>query len=215
SLVPRCLAGSIMTRRKKDPLRPLTEDEQQALTRLGRSRTAPAAQVARAKTLLAVADGADYQAAARAVGRRSGDAVARLVSRFNGEGLDALRPRHGGGHPVRYDQTARERIVREAQRTPTPGADGTAPRAPPTPPGRSPRCRRRCAPPRMACRPSRRTPSGRSSTRPATAISAAAPGAPPARPSASARPGPWLSPTPTPRRKKADRGGVHAGRFAG
>ena len=115
-----------MTRRKKDPLRPLTEDEQQALTRLSRSRTAPAAQVARAKTLLAVADGADYQAAARAVGRRSGDAVARLVSRFNGEGLDALRPRHGGGHPVRYDQAARERIVREAQRTPTPEADGTA-----------------------------------------------------------------------------------------
>jgi len=115
-----------MTRRKKDPLRPLTEDEQQALTRLSRSRTAPATQVTPAKALLAVAEGADYQAAAHAVGRRSGDAVARLVSRFNAEGLDALRPRHGGGHPVRYDQQARERIVREAQRTPTPQADGTA-----------------------------------------------------------------------------------------
>ena len=115
-----------MTRRKKDPLRPLADGEQQTLTRLSRSRTAPAAQVSRAKALLAVANGEDYQAAARAAGRRSGDAVARLVSRFNAEGLDATRPRHGGGHKVRYGRQARERIVREAQRTPTPQADGTA-----------------------------------------------------------------------------------------
>jgi transposase len=115
-----------MTRRKKDPLRPLTESEQRDLTHLGRSRTAPAAEVTRANILLAVAGGAGYQAAARAVGRRSGDAVARLVSRFNAEGLDAVRARPGGGRPVVYDQRARERIVREARRAPTPEADGTA-----------------------------------------------------------------------------------------
>jgi transposase len=115
-----------MTRRKRDPLRPLTKEEQRALTRLRRSRTAPAAEVTRATLLLAVAGGADYQAAARAVGRRSGDAVARLVARFNAEGLDALRPRHGGGHPIQYDRQARRRILREAQRKPTPEADGTA-----------------------------------------------------------------------------------------
>jgi|SRR5262245_50895 len=115
-----------MTRRKKDPLRPLTGDEQQELTKLGRSSTAPAAEVTRAKVLLAVADGASYQAAARAAGRRSGDAVAHLVARFNAEGLDAVRPRHGGGHPVTYGQQARERILREARRVPTPEADGTA-----------------------------------------------------------------------------------------
>jgi len=115
-----------MTRRKKDPLRPLTDAEQQALTTLSRSGTAPAAEATRAKLLLAVAAGADYQAAARAVGRRSGDAVARLVGRFNAEGLDAVRPRHGGGHPVTYDRRARGRILREARRTPTPDADGTA-----------------------------------------------------------------------------------------
>src|SRR5262249_26971011 len=34
--------------------------------------------------------------------------------------------RHGGGHPVRYDQQARERILRQARRVPTPEADGTA-----------------------------------------------------------------------------------------
>ena len=115
-----------MTRRKKDPLRPLTKKEQRLLAQLSRSRTAPAAEVTRATLLLAVAGGDDYQAAARAVGRRSGDAVARLVARFNAEGLDAVRPRHAGGQPVRYDQQARQRILREAQREPTPEADGTA-----------------------------------------------------------------------------------------
>ena len=115
-----------MTRRKRDPLRPLTKDEQRALVRLRWRRTAPAAEASRAAILLAVAGGADYQAAARAAGRRSGDAVARLVARFNAEGLDALRPRHRGGQPVRYDQRARRRILREARRKPTPQADGTA-----------------------------------------------------------------------------------------
>jgi transposase len=115
-----------MTRRKIDPLRPLTKQEQHALTSLSRCRTAPAAEVTRAAILLAVAGGANYQAAAQAVGRRSGDAVARLVARFNAEGLAAVRPRHGGGHPIQYDQQARQRILREAQRKPTPEADGTA-----------------------------------------------------------------------------------------
>jgi transposase len=115
-----------MTRRKIDPLRPLTSNERRVLKRLSRSQTAPAAEVARATILLAVADGADYQAAAHAVGRRSGDAVARLVARFNAEGLDAIRPRHGGGRPITYDQQARQRILQEAQRKPTPEADGTA-----------------------------------------------------------------------------------------
>jgi transposase len=115
-----------MARRKKDPLRPLTKKERRYLALLSRSRTAPAAEVTRAALLLAVADGADYQAAARAVGRRSGDAVARLVARFNVDGFAAVRPRHAGGQPVRYDQQARQRILREAQRKPTPEADGTA-----------------------------------------------------------------------------------------
>src|SRR5262249_50872309 len=76
--------------------------------------------------LLAVARGDDYQAAARSVGRRSGDAVSHLVARFNAEGLGALTPRHGGGRRPDYDQAARERILRAAARPPTPQADGTA-----------------------------------------------------------------------------------------
>src|SRR5215217_1632392 len=98
-----------MTRRKKDPLRPLTSDERSELTRLSRSRSVAAAQNTRARLLLAVTDGSDYQTAAASVGRKSGDAVARLVARFNREGMEALVPRHGGGHVPTYDPPARER----------------------------------------------------------------------------------------------------------
>jgi transposase len=115
-----------MSRRRKDPLRVLTDDGRRELTRLSRSRTAPAVRVARAVILLAVADGADYQQAARAAGRKSGDAVSHLVAQFNREGLAALDPHHGGGHKPTYDTAATDRIRREAARTPTPEADGTA-----------------------------------------------------------------------------------------
>jgi transposase len=115
-----------MSRRKKDPLRVLTEQEQQTLQQISRSQTAPAVQVARAKMLLLVAQGADYQDAARAVGRRSLTAVSDLVARFNQEGLPALSPRHGGGQKKVYGQKERERILKEYARTPTPEADGTA-----------------------------------------------------------------------------------------
>jgi transposase len=115
-----------MSRRKKDSLRPLTDDERDTLGQLSRSQAAPAAEVTRAKLLLLVASGAAYQDAARAVGRQSGDAVSALVGRFNREGLTALAPRHGGGRRRVYDQQARARILAEAQRTPTPERDGTA-----------------------------------------------------------------------------------------
>lgn len=115
-----------MSRRKNDPLRPLTADERDALTQSSRSQAAPAATVARAKMLLAVAAGSNYQEAAQAVGRKSGDPVSALVARFNREGLTALTPRHGGGRRRVYDSQARTRILREAQRVPTPEHDGTA-----------------------------------------------------------------------------------------
>src|SRR3954471_4796718 len=115
-----------MSRQKKDPLRELTGPERQGLDQLSRSQAAPAVEVTRAKLLLAVARGDDYQAAAHSVGRRSGDAVSHLVARFNSEGLAALTPRHGGGREALYDQAAARRILGEVERTPTPEADGTA-----------------------------------------------------------------------------------------
>jgi len=75
-----------MSRRRKDPLRPFTEDERRHLTRISRATALPAVHVARATILLAVADGSDYQSEARAAGRKSGDTVSHLVTRFNREG---------------------------------------------------------------------------------------------------------------------------------
>ena len=62
-----------MSRRHKDPLRSLSEAERTSLWRLSRSQSAPAAQVARARALLAVAEGQSYTAAAQLVGREVGD----------------------------------------------------------------------------------------------------------------------------------------------
>jgi len=112
--------------RQKEPLRPLTAAERVALEQVARARSEQAERVARAKALLAVAAGKRFTEAAHEVGRRSGDAVAQLVARFNAEGLAALDPRHGGGPPVVYDAAARERILQEFGRTPDRERDGTA-----------------------------------------------------------------------------------------
>jgi transposase len=82
--------------------------------------------VAWAKALLAVAEGQSFTAAAKAAGRRSGDAVAQLIARFNEEGLAALEPRHGGGPAPKYGAAEQERILREARRKPEVAQDGTA-----------------------------------------------------------------------------------------
>jgi transposase len=115
-----------MSRRRKDPLRALTDGEQASLEQLGRATSAPAGIVTRARALLAVAAGCSYTEAARRVGRRSGDAVGDLVSRFNREGLAAIEPRHGGGPRVKYGAAERERILAEVRRTPDRARDKTA-----------------------------------------------------------------------------------------
>jgi transposase len=86
----------------------------------------PAEIVTRAKLLLTVAEGTEFQKAAETHGRKSGDAVAHLVARFNREGLAALQPRHGGGPAILYNEPEQQRILQEFQRTPTPELDGTA-----------------------------------------------------------------------------------------
>jgi transposase len=106
-----------MSRRQKEPLRPLSGAERTFLLRLSRSQGAPAAQVARARALLAVADGQSYTTAATLVGRRTGDTVARWVAGFN---------RDGGGHRIRYGEVEQRRIVAEVARVPDRARDGTA-----------------------------------------------------------------------------------------
>src|SRR5258708_9131374 len=115
-----------MRGRTKDPLRALSAEEQTEVERRSRSGWEPAAVVAHAKAVRAVANGASYTTAARAAGRRSGDAVAHLVARFNREGVAALLPRHGGGPATRYGPPEQARILREFRRPPDRETDGTA-----------------------------------------------------------------------------------------
>src|SRR5215204_5782003 len=114
-----------MSCHQKDPLRPLTADERQELTRLSRSLSAPAAQVERARALLAIADGASDTTAAHQVGRRHTETLSAWVSRFNRDGLAAVRPGHGGGARIRSGADAQQRILAEWARTPQREPDGT------------------------------------------------------------------------------------------
>src|SRR5881397_2543280 len=100
-----------MSRHQTDRLRPLTAAERKELTRLSRSLSAPAAQVERARALLAIAEGASYTAAAHQVGRRHNETISAWVSRFNRDGLAAVRPGHGGGPRIRYGADAQQRIL--------------------------------------------------------------------------------------------------------
>jgi len=115
-----------MTRRKKAPLRSLSDEEQTQLKKLRRSQSQPTASVLRAKAILAVAEGYDYRSAAQQVGLRCGDTVSKWVSRFNIEGLTFLQPRHGGGAVVQYSEREKQRILTEFQRQPERHTDGTA-----------------------------------------------------------------------------------------
>ncbi len=73
-----------------------------------------------------MAEGKSYTEAAKAAGRRSGDAVSKLVSRFNREGVAALEPGHGGGRRTIYAAPERERILEEVRRKPEREKEGTA-----------------------------------------------------------------------------------------
>ena len=115
-----------MSRHRKDPLRPLTPDERAQLMRLSRSHRAPAAEVDRARALLAIAEGASYTAAAHLVGRGHNETISAWVSRFNREGLAAVRPHHGGGARIRYGAQAQRRILAEWARPPQREQDGSA-----------------------------------------------------------------------------------------
>jgi transposase len=114
-----------MTRKKKDTLRGLTEEERNWLERISRSQSDPAVHVIRSKEILAVAGGSDYTEAAHLAGMKSGDTVSRLVKRFNQEGLGAIQPKHGGGPVVKYSVSERDRVLREVRRQPDPEKDGT------------------------------------------------------------------------------------------
>jgi hypothetical protein len=65
-----------MSRRQKEPLRALSDEERKTLSRLSRSHRAPSVRGAHATARRAVAEEQSYTAAAKQVGRRNGDTVA-------------------------------------------------------------------------------------------------------------------------------------------
>ena len=115
-----------MARPPKEPLRTLTQAERQELSVLARSRSAPADRIARAKEILAVAEGQTFGQAAHHAGRTSRQAVARLVRRFNQEGMAAVAGHHGGGPAVVYGTEEQARILQEFARPPDREQDQTA-----------------------------------------------------------------------------------------
>jgi transposase len=115
-----------MARLPKQPLRPLTQDERTQLEALAHSRSAPADRIARAKEILAVADGSDFTHAALAAGHSARQGVAALVVRFNIEGMRAIQGHHGGGPAILYGPEEQARILEEFARTPDREKDQTA-----------------------------------------------------------------------------------------
>ena len=114
-----------MTRPSGAPLRALTDEERDTLKAVARSRSEAAEVVGRAKSLIAVADGADFAAGARAGGRKSGYGVGKLVRRFNQAGLQALLTKPGCGRKATYTPDLRAKVLEEFRRTPDRERDGS------------------------------------------------------------------------------------------
>jgi transposase len=101
----------VMGRPPKNPLRHFKKGEKTELERISRSHIESFERVARAKALLAVSQGHTYQNAAFLSGRRSDQAVSKLVLRFNQRGLDALDSLHGGGFKTIYGPKEKQQIL--------------------------------------------------------------------------------------------------------
>ena len=82
-------------------LRPLTGEEEAAVDRLARSRTAPARAVERARIVWLAHQGRRVPAAAREVGV-SEQTARRWLGRFNDRGLDGLADSPRAGRPPTY-----------------------------------------------------------------------------------------------------------------
>ncbi len=108
------------------PLRPLTNPEQQELQRVSRAPSESVMRHQRAIALLAVDAGKTLSDAARAAGWKVSDTVTRLIRRFNERGLAALDDLPRSGHPRSYGPVERTRIEQELRRSPLLKEDGTA-----------------------------------------------------------------------------------------
>jgi transposase len=109
-----------------EPLRALTEAERQRLQALVRARSERLDARQRAVALLAVAQGASREAAARQAGYAHGYTVSRLIHRFNARGLAVLLIAPGRGRKPTDDAAERQQILDVLQQTPNREQDQSA-----------------------------------------------------------------------------------------
>jgi len=107
-------------------LRPLSDAERRALESMVKASSERVDRRRRAQAVLEVAQLPNFAAAARHAGFGSATTVANLVSRFNRQGLAALRIAPGRGRRPTYDGVARAQIVAMAQEQPRRREDQTA-----------------------------------------------------------------------------------------
>jgi hypothetical protein len=115
-----------LSKPQKEPLRTLTEQEQQELQRITKATSERLDVIKRARALLAVATGQSFSQAARAAGFASGDTVCKLVQRFNRVGLAALLIASGRGRKVTYTNEDRQNILAVLTSEPVRNVDGSA-----------------------------------------------------------------------------------------
>jgi transposase len=94
-----------------EPLRALTDAERERLQALVRARSERVDVRQRAVALLAVAQGASREAAARQAGYAHGYTVSRLIQRFNAQGPGALAIAPGRGRARTYTAAERQQIL--------------------------------------------------------------------------------------------------------
>jgi transposase len=114
-----------MPRKAKELLRELTMEEREKLEKVSRGRTEAVEIVERARSILAVGNGSNFEEGARKGNRTSGYGVAKLVARFNKDGLAALQTKRGSGRKALYTVEQQGEVMAEFKRAPNREVDGT------------------------------------------------------------------------------------------
>src|SRR5260370_5490617 len=107
-------------------MRPLSEQEERALSRMSKASSERVDTVRRAKALLAVKAGASFTQAARRSGFKSADSICQLAQRFNQQGLAALFITAGRGRKATYTSPQRQCILEELRSAPDREQDQSA-----------------------------------------------------------------------------------------
>src|SRR3972149_1674809 len=107
----------------------LTTQERRALQGLARSRSAPAADVRRARLIMMLEQGLSWSAMGRQL-PCTPDYISRWKGRFDRERLGGLYARHRGRAPAEDAARLEARVVAWARQAPSGGSTPRSPRKP-------------------------------------------------------------------------------------